>query len=155
VSTTFTVPIKVKPCNLQGLTINNLIAEMGQKVEATYLDPTFVNPSSTLIKCGALVWELVGGDQTYFRVNLVDKLIVLHSTSNTDLAGGLATTYSHTIRVWPTTYPLNVIETTFTLTITPICDLNGYSAPDLDRLILPKVVTTCTTQPNQDCLDQA
>ena len=29
VSTTFTVPIKVKPCNLQGLTINNLTAEMG------------------------------------------------------------------------------------------------------------------------------
>jgi hypothetical protein len=145
VSTTFQVPIKVIPCNLQGLDISDMTVELGQKKEQTYSDPTFVNTSSSsLSNCGSFVWELVGGDKSYFRVNLTDKLIILHSTSNADIPGGLATVYSHTIRVWPLKYPTNVIEKTFTLTVTPICDLNGYSAPDLDRLALPKVVN-CST----------
>jgi hypothetical protein len=132
-----------------------MTAELGQKKEQTYIDPTFVNTVlSNHANCGAFVWELVGGDKNYFRVILIKNLIIVHSTSNTDIAGGLATTYSHTIRVWPFEYPTNVIQKTFTLTITPICDLDGYSAPDLDRLALPKVVN-CSTQPTQDCLEQA
>ena len=143
------------PCNLQGLNISNMTVELGQKKEQTYIDPTFVNTVlSNHANCGEFVWELVGGDTSYLRVILTNNLIILHSTSNADIPGGLATTYSHTIRVWPLKYPTNVIEKTFTLTVTPICDLNGYSAPDLDRLALPKVVN-CSTQPTQDCLEQA
>ena len=56
-----------------------------------------------------MVYELDGGDVSYFRLNADSPILVLHSLSNSDLTGNAQTIFSHTVKVWPELYPLNII----------------------------------------------
>jgi hypothetical protein len=129
--------VTVLSCSLVQATINPLSSSLGERKEEVIAPYTFTNPTGNyLTACGAITYELDGGNTLYLSFVAPDRKLIVYSTTSADVS---ATPKLNTMRAYPsnmtgankTAYTLTQ---TLSVTISGPCAITNYSA---DRKDIP------------------
>jgi len=113
---TSSINIVVVPCAITEAAITNMTTAVSVSSTNTHTAFTYTNSESTVAVCGAIVYELVGGNNAYLSYNTSTRVRTLLPTSNS-----LEGSYTHTIKAKAANFPLNVKYKNFIVTVTVSC----------------------------------
>jgi hypothetical protein len=87
-----------------------------------------------LAVCGAINYELIGGDTTYVRFIASSRVLSLWTTLTADVRPAT----QHIIKAYPANFSATFVTKNFSVTVTGPCSETGYTA---DRKAIPAYPT--------------
>jgi hypothetical protein len=123
---TSSIPILVIPCAITVGIVDKVQTGIGNRIETSaHAVFSYTNPESTIAFCGAITYELAGGDTPYFSYDPSSRKFVFTPKSSALHLGNEMTFY---IKATSTNFPLNTTDSPVKVEGLLPCTANSYIA---------------------------